>query len=204
MYMAQTLNAERSCQNAINEFSARRATGGLNACSTSTAAFCRARKRLPQNIVSSLVCFAGQAMTASVPLAWTWQGRPVRCLIARRCRWLTHWRTKPRFHNRRRRNQVWASRSVACWRCSDCPAVPCWTQRPARITAKAMMSKRCCAACLIDSNRVACWSATHSSRRCTFWPNCSSAGSTASLSSTARVAEVPTSVAVAASANATM
>lgn len=78
MFMAQTLSADRSCQNAINEFSARRIAGGLQACSTSTAAYCRARKRLPQRMVSSLVCFTGQAMTSSVPPAWTWQGRPVR------------------------------------------------------------------------------------------------------------------------------
>jgi hypothetical protein len=78
MFMAQTLNADRSCQNAINEFSARRVAGGLRACSTSTAAYCRARKRLPQRMVSSLVCFTGQAMTSSVAPAWTWQGRPVR------------------------------------------------------------------------------------------------------------------------------
>ena len=51
MFMAQTLNADRSCQNAINEFSARRVASGLRACSTSTAAYCRARKRLPQHMV---------------------------------------------------------------------------------------------------------------------------------------------------------
>ena len=78
MFMAQALNADRSCQNAINEFSVRRVAGGLCACSTSTAAYCRARKRLPQAMVSSLVCFTGQAMTASARPAWTWQGRPVR------------------------------------------------------------------------------------------------------------------------------
>jgi len=73
MFMAQVLNSDRSWQNAINEFSARRVASGLRACSTSTAAYCRARKRLPQNMVSSLVSFTGQAMTASVPPAWTWQ-----------------------------------------------------------------------------------------------------------------------------------
>lgn len=78
MFMAQALNADRSCQNAINEFSARRVAGGLHACSTSTAAYCRARKRLPQSMVSSLVCFTGRAMTSSVALEWTWKGRPVR------------------------------------------------------------------------------------------------------------------------------
>jgi hypothetical protein len=34
MFMAQALNANRSCQNAINEFSARRVAGGLRACSS--------------------------------------------------------------------------------------------------------------------------------------------------------------------------
>lgn len=78
MFMAQALNADRSCQNAINEFSARRVSGGLSACSTSTAADCRARKCLSQTMVSSLVSFTGQAMTALAPPAGTWQGRPVR------------------------------------------------------------------------------------------------------------------------------
>lgn len=78
MFMAQALNADRSCQNAINEFAARRVAGGLSACSTSTAAYCRARQRLPQAMVSSLVCFTGQTMTASALPAWQWQGRPVR------------------------------------------------------------------------------------------------------------------------------
>jgi hypothetical protein len=78
MFMAQALSADRSCQNAINEFSARRVAGGLRACSTSTAAYCRARKRLPRDMVSSLVSFTGQAMTSSVSPSQTWRGRPVR------------------------------------------------------------------------------------------------------------------------------
>jgi hypothetical protein len=78
MFMAQALNADRSCQNAINAFSARRVAGGLGACSTSTAAYCRARKRLPHAMVSSLVSFTGQAMSASALPAWRWRGRPVR------------------------------------------------------------------------------------------------------------------------------
>ncbi|MCQ4323135.1 hypothetical protein NA637_24120 [Pseudomonas stutzeri] len=78
MFMAQALNDERSCQNAIHEFSVRRMASGLSACSTSTAAYCRTRQRLPQAMVSSLVRFTGQAMTASTLPAWKWQGRLVR------------------------------------------------------------------------------------------------------------------------------
>lgn len=78
MFMAKTLNADPSCQNAINEFSARRVSGGLSACSTSTGAYCQARLRLPQAMVSSLVRFTGQAMTTSAPPSGAWKGRPVR------------------------------------------------------------------------------------------------------------------------------
>jgi hypothetical protein len=70
MFMARAPNDDQSCQNAINEFSVRRVTGALRACSTSTAAYCRARKRVPQHMASSLVCFTGQAMTASLLSAW--------------------------------------------------------------------------------------------------------------------------------------
>ncbi len=66
MFMAQALNADPSCQNAINEFSARRVSGGLSTCSTSTgdngdthnslhlqsaalAPFCWRRRKGPQD-----------------------------------------------------------------------------------------------------------------------------------------------------------
>lgn len=54
MFLAQALNADRSCQHAVNAFVARRLAGGLSACSTSTGAFCRARQRLPEAMVMSL------------------------------------------------------------------------------------------------------------------------------------------------------
>ena len=55
MFLAQALSADRSCQHAVNAFVARRVAGGLSACSTSTGAFCRARQRLPESMVSSLL-----------------------------------------------------------------------------------------------------------------------------------------------------
>jgi hypothetical protein len=57
MFMAQAPNVDQSCQKAINEFSVRRVTGALGACSTSTAAYCRARKRVPQHMASSVGVF---------------------------------------------------------------------------------------------------------------------------------------------------
>jgi hypothetical protein len=76
IFLAQALSADRSCQHAVNAFVARRVAGGLSPCSTATGAYVRARQRLPESMVSSLVRFTGRALTTSAPAAW--QGRPVR------------------------------------------------------------------------------------------------------------------------------
>ena len=43
MFMAQALNADRSCQKAVNGIASKRVAGGLSACSTHTGGYCRAR-----------------------------------------------------------------------------------------------------------------------------------------------------------------
>ena len=78
MFLAQALSSDRSCQNAVNSFAARRVAGGLSACSTSTGAFCRARKRLPESMVASLVRSTGKRLIAAAPIDASWQGRRVR------------------------------------------------------------------------------------------------------------------------------
>lgn len=78
MFMAQALSADRSCQNAVNAFVARRVAGGLPICSTATGAYSRARQRLPESMVSALVRHTGRSMTSAVPQGWMWRGRPVR------------------------------------------------------------------------------------------------------------------------------
>jgi hypothetical protein len=80
MFLAQALSADRSCQLAVNAFVARRVAGGLSACSTATGAFCRARQRLPQAMVSSLLRFTGQHLACAAPITANWQGRRV-CLV---------------------------------------------------------------------------------------------------------------------------
>jgi len=78
MFMAQALSADRSCQKAVNDFVGNRVAGGLSACSTGTGAFCRARQRLPEEMVIRLVRDTGRAMTAETPLEIGWRGRRVR------------------------------------------------------------------------------------------------------------------------------
>ena len=77
MFLAQALSADRSCQKAVNDLAAKRAMAGLSACSVHTGAYCRARQRLSETMVSTLVRQSGRAMTARAS-RWSWQGRPVR------------------------------------------------------------------------------------------------------------------------------
>jgi len=78
MFMAQALSADRSCQQAVNAASVKRLVGGLPRCSTHTGAYCRARSRLPTNMVSTLTRDTGRWITAQAPTAWHWRNRPVR------------------------------------------------------------------------------------------------------------------------------
>jgi len=78
MFMAQALSADRSCQKAVDEAAVKRLAGGLHRCSTHTGAYCRARTRLPLDMVRTLTRYTGQGITARAPDRWHWRGRPVR------------------------------------------------------------------------------------------------------------------------------
>lgn len=78
MFLAQAMSADRSCQRVVNDTAIKRLVGGLPVCSTHTGAYCRARKRLPIEMVSTLVRHTGRLMTGQTPSAWHWRNRPVR------------------------------------------------------------------------------------------------------------------------------
>lgn len=78
MFLAQVLSADRSCQKAVNDTAVKRWAAGLPQCSTHTGAYCRARQRLPVEMVSTLARYTGRWVTARAPEPWRWRGRPVR------------------------------------------------------------------------------------------------------------------------------
>lgn len=82
MFLAQALSADRSCQRVVNEAALKRLTRGLKPCSTHTGGYCKARKRLPLNMVRTLAHEAGRKITACAPQSWHWRGRA-------RCGWWT-------------------------------------------------------------------------------------------------------------------
>jgi hypothetical protein len=78
MFLAQAMSADRSCQNIVNQASLQRLCGGLTAGSTHTGGYCRARQRLPLQMVSHLTRYLGKHIDQHIPNEWCWQGRRVR------------------------------------------------------------------------------------------------------------------------------
>jgi len=77
MFLAQALSADGSCRQAVDDAAVKRLIAGLPRCSSNTAAYCKARARLPQTMISTLTLRAGQLVAGGVADAWLWRGRRV-------------------------------------------------------------------------------------------------------------------------------
>lgn len=78
MFLGQALSTDRSCQNAVDEAAVKRLATGLRVCSTHTGAYCRARQRLPFEMVQSLARWSGRRMSERALADWRWRGQAVR------------------------------------------------------------------------------------------------------------------------------
>ena len=78
MFLAQAMSADRSCQNTVNQAAIHRLLSGLPQCSTHTGGYCRARQRLPLEMIQGLTLYLGEQIDQQLPEAWRWQGRRVR------------------------------------------------------------------------------------------------------------------------------
>jgi hypothetical protein len=74
MFLAQAMSADRSCQSTVNDASIKRLMSGLPICSTHTGAYCRARKRLPLEMVSTLTRHTGRMIAERAPETWALAG----------------------------------------------------------------------------------------------------------------------------------
>lgn len=78
MFMRQVLEADGSCQKAVDGWAAQRAADGLSPCSVRTGGFCRARQRLPLEMVSALTRQTGRLLSEKALAPWLWRGRTVK------------------------------------------------------------------------------------------------------------------------------
>jgi hypothetical protein len=77
MFMMQALNEDGSCQRVVNGWAARRAAEGLSAHRMRTGAYCKARQRLPVEMVRALTRETGQLLSGRAQACWRWRGRAV-------------------------------------------------------------------------------------------------------------------------------
>ena len=78
MFLAQALKPDRSCQGIVNDAAVKRLIHGLPHCSTNTVAYCKARKRLPLEMITGMVRHTGRLICAEGSDTWLWRGRRVR------------------------------------------------------------------------------------------------------------------------------
>jgi len=78
MFMRQALEADSSCQKAVNGWAAQRVADGLSPGSTRTGGYCRARGRLPLSMISGLTRETGRQLSARARPHWRWHGRAVK------------------------------------------------------------------------------------------------------------------------------
>jgi hypothetical protein len=78
MFIKQVLEADGSCQKAVNGWAAQRAAEGLSPRSVRTGAYCKARQRLPAEMVMAMTRETGKLLCAQADSGWSWCGRTVK------------------------------------------------------------------------------------------------------------------------------
>ena len=78
MFIKQVLDEDGSCQRAVNGWAAQRVAEGLRPQSVDTGAYCRARQRLPAEMVRALTRETGKLLCAQADTGWRWRGRTVK------------------------------------------------------------------------------------------------------------------------------
>ena len=78
MFMRQALDADGSCQKAVNSWAAQRSAEGLSVQSVRTGGYCKARERLPVSMVTGLTHAVGALISARAEAGWRWRGRHVK------------------------------------------------------------------------------------------------------------------------------
>ena len=78
MFMMQALNEDSSCQKAVAGWAAQRTAEGLSVKSINTGAYCKARQRLPVEMVSALTRHTAQQLSGQALAGWRWRGRCVK------------------------------------------------------------------------------------------------------------------------------
>jgi hypothetical protein len=76
-FLSQVLEDDKSCRAAVSRVLALRVALGQPPCSEDTAAYCRARAKLPATVLKRLALEAGRNLEKQAPKDWLWHGKHV-------------------------------------------------------------------------------------------------------------------------------
>jgi hypothetical protein len=77
-FLSQVLDPDHSCRAAVARLCAWRAAQHLPPCSPDTGAYCQARGRLPEGVLSRLTRLTGRRAHGGMPAPWLWGGHPLK------------------------------------------------------------------------------------------------------------------------------
>ena len=78
LFVGQAIDPDPSLRQAVARLLAQRQAQGLPPCSAETGAYCLARQRLPEPVLSHLACTVGRNVLQHAPARWSWHGRDVK------------------------------------------------------------------------------------------------------------------------------
>jgi len=79
-FLSQAIGADQSCQAAVGQIIVHQISQGIEPPSSNTAAYCKARSRLPENVLSGLAKESGQDLEAQANPEWLWRGKHVKLM----------------------------------------------------------------------------------------------------------------------------
>ena len=115
MFINQVLDADGSCQGAVNRWAAQRMVEGLNPRSIATGGYCRARQRLPLALVKTLACETGRLLCAQSDQGWQWRGRKVKLVDGTGLSSRTQHRIRSAIRSPPVRGKAWAFHTPGWW-----------------------------------------------------------------------------------------
>ena len=77
VFLGQVMSADHSCRAAVARFVAHRIANSRSPFSALTGAYCQARKRLPEKVISTVARLVGRQLANEAQNSWLWKGRHV-------------------------------------------------------------------------------------------------------------------------------
>lgn len=77
-FLSQVLSADQTCQSAVAQAIAHLISQGKNPPSPNTSAYCQARARLPEKLLSDLTIDTADKLEKQAKPEWLWRNRPVK------------------------------------------------------------------------------------------------------------------------------